>query len=271
MKKRWIGIAAAVLLVLGAAAAVWAAAGRRPLRDLDIARATVCLTPPDKTLQVADTEALAVLLDAVVVYRRDDSYTECAGQGVTYTLTLRDGTERTVMAYNPFVVIDGVGYQTEYAPCEALNAYANGLLREDAPRLWPSPPGLDVVSDQTCVESLPGAFSWEADQGDGAWRAAMTDCAHPLEPFYRDQLAPLETPEATAQLRFQEPPQSVTVRAWPIEAVGHTAAAAEAVTVRDLEIDLQAGSWLYEATAEWDAEAYRGTASYIFWIEASPA
>ena len=63
----------------------------------------------------------------------------------------------------------------------------------------------------------------------------------------------------------------MTVRAWPIEAVGHTAAAAEAVTVRDLEIDLQAGSWLYEATAEWDAEAYRGTASYIFWIEASPA
>ena len=59
----------------------------------------------------------------------------------------------------------------------------------------------------------------------------------------------------------------MTVRAWPIEEVGHTADAAEAVTVRDL----QAGSWLYEATAEWDAEAYRGTASYIFWIEASPA
>ena len=66
----------------------------------------------------------------MVIYQKDDSYTEYAGQGVTYTLTMTDGTQTTVMAYNPFLVIDGVGYRTKYQPCEALNGYANRLLQE---------------------------------------------------------------------------------------------------------------------------------------------
>ena len=35
------------------------------------------------------------------------------------------------MEYNPFLVIDGVGYKTKYEPCEALNHYANRLLEEE--------------------------------------------------------------------------------------------------------------------------------------------
>ena len=49
---------------------------------------------------------------------------------MVFDVTLRDGSTTQVVAYNPFVIIDGVGYRTKYEPCEALNAFANRLLRE---------------------------------------------------------------------------------------------------------------------------------------------
>ena len=60
----------------------------------------------------------------------DQSYTEYAGQAVQFTVTFVDGTETEVTDYNPFLIIDGTGWRTAYAPCEALNRFANELLRE---------------------------------------------------------------------------------------------------------------------------------------------
>ncbi len=74
---------------------------------------------------------LVDLLKDVVVYNKDNSYTDYSGQGVTFTLVMIDGTQTSIMEYNPFLVIDGVGYKTKYEPCEALNHYANRLLEEE--------------------------------------------------------------------------------------------------------------------------------------------
>ncbi len=107
------------------------AAGDRPYKNLDtsqIAAATVRLIPPDKTVQITELEELVSYLRDVVIYREDNSYTEYDGQGVIFTLTMADGTQTEIMVYNPFLVIDGVGYRTKYEPCEALNNYANRLL-----------------------------------------------------------------------------------------------------------------------------------------------
>ena len=41
---------------------------------------------------------------------------------------MTDGTQREIVAFSPFLVIDGVGYRAAHAPCEALNRYANELL-----------------------------------------------------------------------------------------------------------------------------------------------
>ena len=49
---------------------------------------------------------------------------------VLFTVTMADGTAANVTAYNPFLIIDGTGWRTAYAPCEALNRFANELLRE---------------------------------------------------------------------------------------------------------------------------------------------
>ncbi len=72
-------------------------------------------------------------LKDVVIYNVDNSYTEYFGQGIPFTLTMTDGSQKKVGAYNPFLILDGVGFRTEYAPCVALSNYANRLLdAEDA-------------------------------------------------------------------------------------------------------------------------------------------
>ena len=126
------GAALAVLLALAAGLLFW---GRRPFRELeaaDIAAASVTLMPPDVTLELdeAEIETLAELLGDLRITWPDQSYTEYAGQAVQFTVTFADGTETEVADYNPFLIIDGTGWRTAYEPCEALNRFANELLRE---------------------------------------------------------------------------------------------------------------------------------------------
>ena len=107
--------------------------GRKPFKNLkssDIASATVHLEPPNETIVITNVSELTADLNEVVIYNRDQSYHNYVGQAVTFTLTMSDGTQMKVMAYNPFIVIDGTGYKTKYEPCEKLNQYANRLMDE---------------------------------------------------------------------------------------------------------------------------------------------
>lgn len=135
MKKRGWLITSVCILILGAVIIDdVSVGGKKPYKDLDAAEvvsATVRLTPPDKTIEIEDIQELVEYLNDVTIYQEDNSYTEYDGQGVTFTLTLSDGTQTEIMAYNPFLVIDGVGYRTKYDPCEALNEYANRLLSDE--------------------------------------------------------------------------------------------------------------------------------------------
>ena len=135
LQKRHILMGGAVLAVLLAVAAGLLLRGRRPFRDLeaaDITAASVTLMPPDVTLELdeAEIETLAELLGDLRITWPDQSYTEYAGQAVQFTVTFADGTETEVTDYNPFLIIDGTGWRTAYVPCEALNRFANELLRE---------------------------------------------------------------------------------------------------------------------------------------------
>lgn len=141
MKKRTLIISLVCMLLITSVVALFAGGGRKlygekPFKDLDasqITSATVRLTPPDKTIRIVETDQLAARLKNVVIYEKDNSYREYCGQGVIFSLTMTDGTYMEVMAYNPFLVIDGVGYRTKYEPCESLSQYANQLLNaEDA-------------------------------------------------------------------------------------------------------------------------------------------
>lgn len=130
MKNRRPALLAGAAMLLAAGLLLfW---GSRPFRGLeaaDIASASVQLFPPDVTMELDRTEieTLTALLRDVRVTRRDDSYAEYCGQAVVFALTLADGTEVSVTACAPFLIIDGAGWRAAYAPCKALNVFANRL------------------------------------------------------------------------------------------------------------------------------------------------
>ncbi len=244
--------------------------GSMPYQDIsadEIVAAAVQLSPPDKTIQIEDVGPLAALLKDVVIYDEDDSYTEYSGQGVIFTLTMADGRQTSVMAYNPFLVIDGVGYRTKYEPCQALNAYANRLLSaEDAVVILTEPPALSVVSDETAFGALLGGYSWQSRNADGTATGVVADSAHPLD--CRELLPVFETTEKTALLRFQQAPDSIlAVRCWSDAHWSDPTAESESADISGLEIALKPGGYIYEITAQWDAESgYGGTAHYAVYI-----
>ncbi len=133
MKKKGLITVTVCLIVIGIA--VSAVSGRKPYKNLeasDIVSAAVHLIPPDKTIQITEMEELVSYLNEVVIYNEDDSYRESCGQAVIFTLTMADGSREEIMAYNPFIVINGTGYKTKYESCQKLNGYANKLWKSQA-------------------------------------------------------------------------------------------------------------------------------------------
>lgn len=251
------------------------ASGRKPYKDLEAAQivsATVQLPPPGKTIQITETKELVDLLKDVVIYNKDNSYTDYSGQGVTFTLVMIDGTQTSIMEYNPFLVIDGASYKTKYEPCEALNHYANRLLEEeDAMIILENPPKLDVISGNVCNSALLGIYSWQCKNNDGTFTNTEADSAHPLE--CADVLLPFETTETSAFLRFSEEPDKILgVRCWSDEHWSDPSADSESVSVNGNKIEFKAGGYIYEVIAEWNTEksGYGGIAHYYFYIQVSP-
>ncbi len=134
MQKRGRIIAGCLIVAAIGLFVVFTCSGRKPYKDLeasDIVSATVHLIPPDKTIQIAQVQDLVEYLNEIVIYHKDNTYTEYSGQAVVFTLAMADGSKEEIMAYNPFVVRNGTGYRAKYEPCEKLNQYANALLNRE--------------------------------------------------------------------------------------------------------------------------------------------
>lgn len=118
MKKKVLTATAACLII--AVVLLSAFCGQKTYKDLqpsDIVSAAVSLNMPDKTIQITEIKELAKYLGKVVIYKEDNSYTEYAGQGVTFTLTMADGTEEEITECSPFAIINGKGYRAKHEPC----------------------------------------------------------------------------------------------------------------------------------------------------------
>ncbi len=275
MRKRTIIISLICILLVAITMIIFVfVSGRKPYKDLETAQivsATVQLSPPGKIIQITKTKELVNLLKDIVVYNKDNSYTDYSGQGITFTLVMIDGTQTSIMECNPFLVIDGVGYKTKYEPCEALNHYANRLLEEeDAIIILENPPKLDVISDNVCNDTLLGTYSWQCKNNDGTFTNTEADSAHPLE--CADLLPPFKTTETNAFLRFSEEPDTIlSVRCWRDEHWSDPSADSENVSVNGNKIEFKAGGYIYEVIAEWNTEksGYGGIAHYSFYIQLS--
>lgn len=134
MKHKKILLIALICLIGIGISSIFLFSGHKPFKDLeatDITSANVQLSPPDTAIQIVETEELVSYLKEVVIYNKDNSYTEYAGQEAVFTLSLADGSQVKITAFNPFIIIDGIGYKCKYEPCEALNNYANRLLSDN--------------------------------------------------------------------------------------------------------------------------------------------
>lgn len=273
MKKKRLIIAAVCIILLFIVIVVFLLTmGKKPYKNLDatqIMSAKVLLSPPDKTVEIEDIPELVGYLKDVIIYNQDNSYTEYAGQGVIFTLTMEDGTQTEIMAYNPFLVIDGVGYKTKYEPCEALNNYANELLNSGTANIiLEEPPALSVISDNTSMSALLGTYSWQKKDVDGNSISTNADSPHPLD--CEELLSPpYETPEATATLRFTEEPDTIlSVKCWSDECWGRPTANSEDVTINGNVLTLKPGGYIYEIIADWNTQnGYGGTASYFIYLK----
>ncbi len=131
-KKLWLlyGAAIAALILI----ALLIGGVHRPFQAIkaeEIAAIDITGRPPDVTRKVTDAAMIAKITDiiqSVVIYQRSDEWKDYAGQAMEYTLTMQSGEQLTVVAYNPFLVIDGQGYRTKYGPCEELNRLGNELI-----------------------------------------------------------------------------------------------------------------------------------------------
>lgn len=137
MKKRFSIILLLVVIILAAVFLIKPRLGSKPFQDLsvsEISKVSVELLPPDVTLDLnaGQIEKLVQILHQVVIYKKDNSYSEYSGQAVIFTITRIDGSLLTINAYNPFLIIDRIGYQTKYEPCEDLNHLANQILYGEA-------------------------------------------------------------------------------------------------------------------------------------------
>lgn len=95
------------------------------LESTDVISSTVRLLPPDKTFQIKDTDELVKILNGVVVYYKDNSYNEYAGQANVYTLFMADGSKKEIIECSPFIVVDGIGYRAKHKSCIFLDTIAN--------------------------------------------------------------------------------------------------------------------------------------------------
>lgn len=131
-KKKLILALTIIILTVLAIFGLYPFLGKKPfanINEADISSASVQLMPPNKTIQITQLSKLADVLKDIVIYNKDDSYKEYGGQAVIITITMADGTKIVINAYNPFVVIDGIGYRTKYEQCERLSQFANDLLQ----------------------------------------------------------------------------------------------------------------------------------------------
>lgn len=134
MKKQLLGILVATIIVMGGLFVIKLSLGTRPFQNIsvsEILKASVKLLPPDVEIELEqdEIEELVGILHAVIIYQEDNSYNDYEGQAVVYTITNEDGSQVTINAYNPFLVIDGKGYRTKYEPCEQLNSLGNQIRR----------------------------------------------------------------------------------------------------------------------------------------------
>ncbi len=145
------------------------------------------------------------------------------------------------------------------------------------------PPELTVANAQgASITAMGGSYDWDYDLGNGQRSGAIACGAHPLDEMYRDSTPALEMPIAlsassyyTVTLDFGGyAPQSVSLRFWNEQCWGDTEAKPEKLFAERQDngaytVELIPSIGVFAVDASWDAEDYKGTATYTFCTKAA--
>lgn len=125
-----------------------------------------------------------------------------------------------------------------------------------------APPGLEVFCGGQAVQAVNCGCTWVTENG-----ILCADAPHPKQ--MKENLAKLETAETLAELRFEVPPEEVSVCAWDENCTPECDGLSQTVAIRDTgEIELLPGGYVYEVVAKWgDGETAGGTGRYAFYID----
>ena len=144
------------------------------------------------------------------------------------------------------------------------------------------PPELTVANAQgASITAMGGSYDWDYDLGNGQRSGAIACGAHPLDEMYRDSTPALEMPIAlsassyyTVTLDFGDcAPDSVILRCWSEQCWGDTEAKPEKLFAERQDngaytVELIPSIGVFAVDASWDAEDYKGTATYTFCTKA---
>ena len=145
------------------------------------------------------------------------------------------------------------------------------------------PPELTVANAQgASITAMGGSYDWDYDLGNGQRSGAIACGAHPLDEMCRDSTPALEMPIAlsassyyTVTLDFGGyAPQSVSLRFWNEQCWGDTEAKPEKLFAERQDngaytVELIPSIGVFAVDASWDAEDYKGTATYTFCTKAA--
>ena len=147
------------------------------------------------------------------------------------------------------------------------------------------PPELTVANAQgASITAMGGSYDWDSDLGNGQRSGAIACGAHPLDEICRDMTPILEMPVAvsasfhyTVTLDFGDcAPDSVILRCWSEQCWGDTEAKPEKLFAERQDngaytVELIPSIGVFAVDASWDAEDYKGTATYTFCTKAAEA
>lgn len=165
--------------------------------------------------------------------------------------------------------------------CAVMALALAGCGAKSAPT---EPPELTVTNAQgASITAHSGSYDWDYDAG-GQRMGVIADGAHPLDEICRDMTPILEMPVAvsasfyyTVTLDFGDcAPDSITLRYWNEQCWGDTEAKPEKLFAEWQDngaytVELIPSIGVFAVDASWDAEDYKGTATYTFCTKAAEA
>ncbi len=91
---------------------------------------TLRIDPPGTSVELGQRECgkFLEMLHNVRLQQRDDSYTDYDGRNVEYTVELQSGEKHTFNFCGSFVIVDGVGYQSDSSACADLVDFGSELI-----------------------------------------------------------------------------------------------------------------------------------------------